>query len=134
MPTLLLGILIVLKSALAFAQPASSGSSYEPATITGVKPYNSVENANPETALYEVSVKARRITYVVLTTSPDHSPTILYTVGRQILVHIGENAITWNDILGQSHEVPIQSRSLIAETAGTQRNWMNITRQNRERS
>ena len=121
MSKLLLGMLIGLLSTLVFAQSVSSGSSYEPATITGVKPYNSGKNVNPETALYEVSVKAGGTTYVVLTTSPDHSPAILYAVGRQLLVHIGENVITWNDILGQSHEVPIQSRSLIAATDETQR-------------
>ena len=124
MSKLFLGLLLALVPAVAFAQSVSSGSSgysgssYELATITGVKPYDPGENVDPQAALYEVSVKVGRTYYVVLTTSPDHSPAILYAVGRQILVLVGENTITWNDIMGQSHEVAIQSRSLMADASG----------------
>ena len=64
----------------------------------------------PGEAVYEVSVKVNGTTYVVLTKSPSGESSILYAVGRELLVHVGENTITWNDILGQSHEVPIVSR------------------------
>ena len=57
---------------------------------------------------------------MVLTKSPSGDSTILYAIGRELLVQVGENTITWNDILGQSHEVPIISRGPIADSSKSQ--------------
>ena len=121
----LLRTLIFLLPALAFAQSSSTSSTYQPATITAVKPHQPAQNSSPADALgpdslYEVTVKVGRTVYVVLTPSPSPSGTILYAVGREVLVHVGETTITWNDIMGQSHEVPIVSRALTAETSKSQ--------------
>jgi hypothetical protein len=40
------------------------------------------------------------------------SGTVKYVAGRQLLVHVGKNTITYNDILGRSQEVPIVSQRL----------------------
>ena len=116
MPKLLLGILMFFSPALAFAQASSTSSTYQPATIIEVKPHQSVATSNPDDLLYEVSAEVGRTVYVVLTPSPSPSGAIRYAVGREVLVHVGEKTITWNDIMGQSHEVPIISRTPIADT------------------
>jgi hypothetical protein len=116
MPKLLLGILMFFSPALAFAQALSTSSTYQPATIIDVRPHQSPGGSNPDDVLYEVSAEVGRTVYVVLTPSPSPSGTIRYAVGREVLVHVGEKTIIWNDIMGQSHEVPIISRTLIADT------------------
>jgi len=125
MAKLFLRTLIFLLPALALAQSPSTSSTYQSATITAVKPHQPVENSSLDYALdpdslYEVIVKVGETAYVVLTPSPSPSGTILYAVGRQLLVHIGDNTITWNDIMGESHEVPIVSRTLIGDTSKPQ--------------
>jgi len=117
--------LILLLPALALAQSPSAPSTYQPATITAVKPHQPAQTSIPDYALapdslYEVTVKIGGTAYVVLTPSPSPSGTILYTVGRDVLVHIGDTTITWNDIMGQSHEVPIVSSTPIADTSKPQ--------------
>ena len=123
MPKLLLGTLITLITilpALVLAQSSSSSLTYQPATIVAVSPHPSAGNSNPNDALYEVSVKVNRTLYVVVTTSPSPAGIIRYAVGREVLVRVGDDTITWNDILGQSHEVPIISRGPIADSSKSQ--------------
>src|SRR3974390_177733 len=120
MPKLLLGILMFFSTAFAFAQSTPASSTYQPATIIEVRPHQSPGGSNSDDVLYEVSAEVGRTVYVVLTPSPSPSGTILYAVGREVLVHIGDTTITWNDIMGQSHEVPIVSRIPIADTSKPQ--------------
>ncbi len=117
MPKILVGILLLFLPALTFAQVSAASSRYQPATITQVKPHQSGDVPAPGEAVYEVSVKVNGITYVVLTKSPSGDSTILYAIGRDLLVHVGENTIIWNDILGRSHEVPIIGRGPIADSS-----------------
>ena len=116
MPKFLLGILIFLLPVLAFGQSSPASSTYQPATIIDVRPHQSPGGSDSDDALYEVSAEVGRAVYVVLTPSPSPSGAIRYAVGREVLVHVGEKTITWNDILGQSHEVPIISRTPVADT------------------
>jgi len=120
MPKILLGILLLFLPGLTFAQASATSSRYQPGIITQVKPHQSGGISTPGEAVYEVSVKVNGITYVVLTKSPLGDSTILYATGRELLARIGENTITWNDILGQSHEVPIISRGPIADSSKSQ--------------
>ncbi|HVO59967.1 MAG TPA: hypothetical protein VMT53_03480 [Terriglobales bacterium] len=111
--------------ALAFAQSLPTSSTYQPATITAVRPHQPAQSSSLDPALrpdslYEVTVKVGETVYVVLTPSPSPSGTILYAVGREVLIHLGDNTITWNDIMGQSHEVPIVSRTSIADATKPQ--------------
>ena len=120
MTKLLLGTLIILLPALVLAQSSSTSLTYQPATIVAVNPRPSAGSSNPSDVLYEVSVKVKQTLYVVVTTSPSPAGIIQYAVGRAVLVQVGDNTITWNDILGESHEVPIISRTLIADTTTSQ--------------
>jgi hypothetical protein len=53
--------------------------------------------------------------YVVLYTPPLGMNTVRYAGGRDILVLVGKKTITYNDLLGQSYEVPILNRRQAAE-------------------
>jgi hypothetical protein len=121
MQKILVGIMFLFLPVLGLAQVSAASSSYQPATITQVKPHLSTEASDPSQVVYEVSVKVDGTTYVVLTKSPSGESTILYAVGRELLVHVGDTGITWNDILGQSHEVPIISRSPVVEISKSQK-------------
>jgi hypothetical protein len=110
MSKVLLAILFLCLPILVLAQTSATSSQYQPATIIAVNPHPSAGNSNRADALYEVSVKVNQTLYVVVTTSPPPSGTIQYAVGREVLVRVGEDTITWNDIMGESHEVPIISR------------------------
>lgn len=114
MSKVLLPILFLFLPIVVLAQASATASRYEPATITQVQPHLSGDAPAPGEAIYEVSVKINGITYVVRTKSPLGDSTILYAIGRELLVKVGGNTITWNDILGQSHEVPILNRGPIA--------------------
>ena len=111
MSKVLLAILFLCLPMLVLAQTSATTSGYQPATIIAVNPHPSGGNSNPDDALYEVSVKVNRTLYIVVTKSPPPSGMIQYAVGREVLVRVGDDTITWNDILGQSHDVPIISRS-----------------------
>ncbi|MFZ0706351.1 MAG: hypothetical protein WAM71_12160 [Candidatus Korobacteraceae bacterium] len=117
MPKILLGTVLLCLPVLVLAQASAPASRYQPATITQVKLHQSGDNSAPGDAVYEVSVKVNGTTYVVLTKSPSGDSTILYASGRELLVHIDENTITWNDILGQSHEAPIITKGPIADSS-----------------
>lgn len=97
----------------AFCQPVPK---YEVATITEVKPHQAsgVSSASDVTS-YDVSVKVGDTIYVVLYTPPLGEITVRYVAGRELLVSVGKNTITYNDILGQSFEVPIQSKRPVKE-------------------
>jgi hypothetical protein len=116
MPKLFVGILIFFLPVLAFGQSSPAASTYQPATIIDVRPHQSAKASDSDDALYEVSAEVGRTVYVVLTPSPSPSAAIRYAVGREVLVHVGDNTITWNDIMGRSHEVPIISRTPVVDT------------------
>jgi hypothetical protein len=117
---LLSGILILLLPMLVVAESSSRPSPYQPATIVDVKLYPSPLPSSPAYALYEVSVEVDRTVYVVLTQTPTPSEDVRYAIGRELLVHVGEDTITWYDIMGQSHEVPIKSKTAIVKTPPAQ--------------
>jgi hypothetical protein len=87
---------------------------YEVATIMDVK----VHEAPPSDVLsYDVCVKVGPTIYLVLFTPPDGTHVVKYVAGRQMLVLVDKNTITYNDILGQSWEVPIVSQRSAAKEA-----------------
>lgn len=120
MAKLFLRAVMLLLPALVFAQSSSTATTYQPATITAVKPLQSEESSTDIGMLYEVSVKVGHTIYVVLTPSPSPSGSIMYVVGRQLLVRVNNDTITWNDIMGQSYKAPIISRSPISDGSGPQ--------------
>ena len=85
-------------------------SNYQPGTIMAVvaRPNNSGDDSVPS---YDVSVQVGNTLYVVLYTPPLGAGTPQYAAGRELLVKVGDKAVTFNDMLGESHEAPIESSS-----------------------
>jgi hypothetical protein len=109
----LLGLLVICLAVFpAFGQ---STSKYQVGTITEVKAHQSAGSGAADVATYDVSVKAGDTVYVVLYTPPMGEITVKYAAGRELLVLVGKNKITYNDILGQSHDVPIESQKPAAK-------------------
>jgi len=102
--------LMVLSS---YGQPAQK---YQVAVIVGVKAHQAAADDTPGVAGYEVSLKVEDKVYVVLYTPPLGVSTVKYAEGRNLLVMVGEKTISYNDLLGQTFEVPIISRNS-ADTA-----------------
>src|ERR1700741_4164591 len=105
----LVGTLFVsLSTFVAFGQ---STSKYQVATITDVKIHQIAEKVGASDAIsYDVSLKVGDTIYVVLYTPPLREETVKYSAGRDLLVLAGKRTITYNDLLGRSYAVPIESQ------------------------
>jgi hypothetical protein len=98
---------VFLTTLPAFCQ---STSKYQVGTITEVKVHQAAGSGASDPASYDVSVKVGDTIYVVLYTPPLGMNTVKYVAGRDLLVLVGKDKITYNDILGQSFAVPIESQ------------------------
>jgi hypothetical protein len=85
---------------------------WQVATVTAVQPYQ-VPDADPSVTSYKVSLSVGNIVYVVLTTPRPGTDIGQYARGRRVLVLVGDHTITYNDILGNSFQVPILSRTTV---------------------
>ncbi|MBV8051588.1 MAG: hypothetical protein JOZ80_10395 [Acidobacteriaceae bacterium] len=104
----LLVIILCAATLPAFCEPSAK---YEVATILDVKPHQLAgDNSSSAAATYDVSLKVAGTIYQVLYTDTLGTTTVRYIAGREVLVHVGENSITYNDISGRSQEVPIISQ------------------------
>jgi co-chaperonin GroES (HSP10) len=92
-----------------------STEKYQVGTITSVKPHQTQTESGAAT--YEVSVKVGDTVYVVLYSPPFSASPVKYAAGRNLLVQVGEKTVRYNDILGQSFEVPIISQTTASGTA-----------------
>jgi hypothetical protein len=99
--------LILLTMSSAFGQ---STSKYQVGTITGVKVHQAAGSGVSDPASYDVSVTVGDTVYVVLYTPALGEDTVKYAAGRDLLVLVGKNTITYNDILGRSSSLPIESQ------------------------
>ncbi len=100
-------VCIFLTTFPAFGQ---STSKYQVATITAVKAHQAASSGASESASYDVSVKVGDTIYMALYTPASGEDTIKYAAGRDLLVLVGKNTITYNDIVGRSFAVPIESQ------------------------
>jgi len=91
-----------------------SASKWQVATITEVKPHPAAGDAS-DPITYDVSVKVGDTIYVVRYTTPANEIPPKYAAGRDLLVFVGKNTITYNDILGRSLQVPIESQRPVTE-------------------
>jgi hypothetical protein len=88
---------------------------YEVATILDVQVH---EDSPSDVVRYDVSVEVGGTIYVVLyTPAAADGNSARYAAGRELLVLVGEKTITYNDMLGQSWEVPIVSQRSAAKEA-----------------
>jgi len=104
--------LIFLTVFPAFGQ---STSKYQVGTIIEVKVHQAAGSAASDAASYDVSVKVGDTIYVVLYTPAQGEETVKYAAGRDLLVLVGKRTIRYNDISGQSFEVPIESQRSAAK-------------------
>jgi hypothetical protein len=111
---LLRAICISLFVVSSFGQTAPQ---YQVAVIVGVKPHRAAADDASAVAKYEVSLKVADTVYVVLYTPPLGVSTVKYAEGRNLLVVVGEKTISYNDLLGQTFEVPIISHKPAADAA-----------------
>lgn len=105
---------ICLTTFPAFCQ---SESKYQVGTIIEVKTHLASGSGASGTASYDVSVKVGDTVYVVLYTPPLGEETVKYATGRDLLVLVGKSTISYNDILGRSFEVPIESQQPAAKSS-----------------
>jgi len=99
--------LVCLTSLPTFSQSASK---WVVGTITDVRIHQTPNPDDFGTVSYDVSVKVGNTVYVVLYTPPLEEETVKYAGGRDLLVLVGKSTIRYNDMLGQSHDVPIESQ------------------------
>ena len=107
MPKLTIVFCISLTMVSAFGQSASR---YQVGTITEVKTHQTAGSGASNTTSYDVSLKVGDTIYMVLYTPPLGQETVKYAAGRELLVLVGKGTVRYNDILGQSFEVPIESQ------------------------
>jgi hypothetical protein len=112
----LVGIFCICLTAFpAFSQSASK---WQAGTITEVKIHQTAEKVGASDATsYDVSLKVGDTIYVVLYTPPLREESVKYAPGRELLVLVGKNTVRYNDMLGQSHDVPIESQRPAAKPA-----------------
>ena len=100
---------------LSFPALCQSSSKYQVATILEAKAHQPAEKSSSDATSYDVSVRVGDTMYVVLYTPPLGELPPKYTLGRELLVLVGKDTITYNDMLGCSLQVPIQSRRPVTE-------------------
>lgn len=104
-------IVVVTVCLLTLAAVGQSASKYQVALITEVKARQATAaDSASSPASYDVSVKVGDMTYVVLYTQPVGEVPAKYVTGHELLVLVGKNTITYNDMLGRSFQVPIESQ------------------------
>ena len=108
-------IVIVTLCLLALAAVGQSTSKYQVAMITEVKPRQATGDGTSDPTSYDVSVKVGDTIYVVLYTQPLGEIPAKYATGHELLVLVGKSTITYNDILGRSLQVPIESQRPVTE-------------------
>ncbi len=103
-------IVVVTLCLLAVAALGQSSSKYQVAIIAEVKARPVAGDGASDASSYDVSVKVGDTTYVVLYTPPLGELPPKYAKGHELLVLVGKNTITYNDMLGRSLQVPIESQ------------------------
>ena len=99
-------------AALVSEQATGNASKYQVGTITAVELHRAAD-ADHSVTSYEVSVRVGNTVIVGLYTPPLGMENVKYEAGRDLLVLIGEDTITYNDMLGNSLQVPILSRATV---------------------
>jgi len=100
----------IVLSLLTFPALSQSSSKYQIAVVTEVKPHEAAGDSASDHPRYDVSVKVGDTIYVVLYTQPWGELPAKYATGHELLVSVGKDTITYNDMLGRSLQVPIESQ------------------------
>ena len=108
-------IAIIALCLLTFPALCQPMSKWQIAIITEVKPHDAAGDSASDHPRYDVSVKVGDTIYVVLYTQPWGELPAKYETGLELLVLVGKDTITYNDILGRSLQVPIESHRPASE-------------------
>jgi hypothetical protein len=108
-------IAVIVLCLLTFPALCQSTSKYQIGFITEVKPRPAAGGSASDPTSYDISVKVGDTIYVVLYTQPLGELPAKYSTGHELLVLVGKNTITYNDMLGQSHQVPIENQRPVIE-------------------
>src|SRR5215472_12169801 len=92
-----------------------SASKWQVASITEVKPHPAAGEDVSDPVTYDVSVKVGDTIYLVRYSTPQGEIPPKYAAGHELLVLVGKNTITYNDMLGRSFQVPIESQRPASE-------------------
>ncbi len=103
-------IAVIALCLLTFSALCQSTSKYQLGLITEVKPRQAAGDGASDPTSYDVSVKVGDTIYVVLYTPPLGELPPKYERGHELLVLVGKSTITYNDMLGRSLQVPIESQ------------------------
>ena len=95
---------------LTFPALCQTTSKWQIAIITEVKPHPAAGEDASDPITYDVSVKVGDTIYLVRYTTPSGEIAPKYASGHELLVLVGKNTITYNDMLGRSLQVPIESQ------------------------
>jgi hypothetical protein len=96
----------------ALCQSAGSAK-YQIATVVAVNPHSSDTATDSSAPGYDLSVQIGNTIYVVLYTPRLGLQTAKYAAGRQVLVLVGKETLTFNDISGNAVEVPILAHRVV---------------------
>ena len=108
-------IAVITLCFMAFPAICQSTSKYQIAMITEVKPHQAAVEGASDAASYDVSVKVGDTIYVVLYTPPLGELPPKYARGHELRVLIEKSTMTYNDMLGRSLQVPIESQRPAAD-------------------
>jgi hypothetical protein len=100
---------------LTFPALCQNTSKWQVATITEVRPHPAAGEDASDPITYDVSVKVGGTIYLVRYPTPAGEIAPKYATGHELLVLVGKNTITYNDMLGRSHQVSIESQRPAAE-------------------
>ena len=108
-------MVVVTLCLLTLAALGQSTSKYQVGMITEVKARQVAGDSASDPTSYDVTVKVGDTIYVVLYTQPLGEIPAKYATGHELLVLVGKSTITYNDILGRSLQVPIESQRPVTE-------------------
>ncbi len=98
-------------------QETESMSEYQVGTITAAQCHQA-DDADALVASCEASVRVGNADYGLLYAAPIDMDNVRYETGRELLVLVGEDAITYSDMLGNAFQVPILSRATVTPPSG----------------
>jgi ABC-type Fe3+-hydroxamate transport system substrate-binding protein len=107
---------ILFLSLVTLPAPCQSTSKYQVATILEIVPHQQNATRHPTAGSYDVSVRVGDTIYVALYTPGLGEDAVKYAAGRDLLVLVGKQTITYNDLMGRSFEVPIESQRSVSAT------------------
>jgi hypothetical protein len=92
-----------------------STAKYQLGIITSVQTHPAPGHSPSDAVSYDVSIRVGDTIYVVLYTPLLGEETVKYAAQRELLVLVGQRTIRYNDIVGRSFEVPIESQRTVGK-------------------